>query len=517
MEEDESLFWADQIADEIIKERGKKKEYILASGISTSGSVHIGRLREEMTVDIVRRALESKGVKTKWIHSWDDLDRFRKVPANIPKEWAKYLGMATSKVPDPWKCHKTYAEHFEKEFMDSAKAIGLDPEYQYQTQLYESCIYRDGIKTALLAKDKIIEILNKFRTGDLGENWYPVEIYCEECGTDAAHVTKYDGKYMIEYECTCGYSNRIDFSKKGNVKLKWRIDWPMRWAHYGVDFEPGGKEHSTPGGSRDTAVELAKEVYNYKAPVYKMYDFVIVKGGGKMAASAGNVILPSDLLEVYLPEIVRFFYAGARPKTEFSIPVDSEEVFKEYEDFYAAERVYYGEEKVDEKKAAHLKRVYEMSVVDKPAKKMPVQVPFKYLIMLSQFYDDNKKIIERLIESKHIKKTQVKDPRLVQLIGCARTWAKKRAPEEYIYRINEEKLGEVTQQEKDALKIFYETLDKKFKEDDLYAIGKASGLTGNFFKLCYKLLLNKDRGPRLLELIEIIGKDKVKEIIKKYL
>lgn len=249
-----------------------------------------------------------------------------------------------------------------------------------------------------------------------------------------------------------------------------------------------------------------------------MYDFVTVKGQtGKMSKSAGNVTVPSELLEIYIPELVRFFYAGARPKSEFAIPIEDEDVFKEYEDFYAAERVYYGEEKVDEKKAEHLKRVYETTVIGEPAKKMPVQVPFKYLVMLSQFYDDNVKIITKLTESKHIKKTQVKDPRLAQLIECARTWAVKRAPEEYIYKINEEKLGDVTQQEKDALKIFYETLGKKFKEDDLYAIGKTSGLAGNFFKLCYKLLLKKERGPRLLELIDIIGKDKVKEIIKKYL
>jgi lysyl-tRNA synthetase class 1 len=292
----------------------------------------------------------------------------------------------------------------------------------------------------------------------------------------------------------------------------------MRWKFYSVDFEPGGKDHSTPGGSRDTAKIISKDVYNYKAPVYQMYDFVIIKGvGGKMSSSKGTGIALPELLQFYLPEVVRFFYAGARPKTEFAIQLDGEEVFKEYEDFYFAERVYYGNEKVEAKKEAHLKRVYEMSVVDKPEKKMPAQIPFKYVVMLSQFYDDNKKIFEKLIDSEHITKTQIKDPRIAQLIECARNWAKKRAPADYIYKINEEKLGDVSNEEKDALKIFIETLDKKFTEDDLYSIGKVSGLGGNFFKLCYKLLLNKERGPRLLELIDIIGKEKVKEILSKYL
>jgi len=34
----------------------------------------------------------------------------------------------------------------------------------------------------------------------------------------------------------------------------------MRWAHEQVDFEPGGKDHSTPGGSFDTGKEIVKLV-----------------------------------------------------------------------------------------------------------------------------------------------------------------------------------------------------------------------------------------------------------------
>jgi lysyl-tRNA synthetase class 1 len=517
-EEPESLYWADQLAENIIKERGKKPEYVIASGISTSGSVHIGRLREEMTVDIVRRALISKGVKVKYIHSWDDLDRFRKVPTNVPPAWQDHIGKATTKVPDPWGCHKSYSEHFKSEFLESAAKLGLKPEYQSQTELYEKCVYKDEIKTALLKNELIKQILNKFRDENLGEHWYPVEIYCEKCKTDATKITNYDGDYTLSYDCACGNADKVDFSKKGIVKLRWRIDWAMRWAFYNVDFEPAGKEHSTPGGSRDTSKLICEQVYNSQSPTYQMYDFVILKGeGGKMSASAGNVILPKDLLEVYLPEIVRFFYAGARPKTEFAVPLDTD-VFKEYEDFYVAERVYYKkEEGVDKKKAAHLKRVYEMSVVDKPEKKMPVQIPFKYLVILSQFYPDDEKIIEKLIGSGHIKKTQKKDSRIKQLIACARNWVKDYAPEEYVYKVQEEKFGDLETKEKDVLEILMETLNKNFTESDLYAIDKVSGLGGHFFKLCYKILLNKERGPRLVELIDIIGKEKVKEIIKKYL
>ena len=80
----ELCHWADQMADRIIKERGDLDLYTCASGITPSGTVHIGNFREIMTVDLVVRALKSRGKKTRFIYSWDDYDVFRKVPANIP-------------------------------------------------------------------------------------------------------------------------------------------------------------------------------------------------------------------------------------------------------------------------------------------------------------------------------------------------------------------------------------------------------------------------------------------------
>jgi lysyl-tRNA synthetase class 1 len=72
----------------------------------------------------------------------------------------------------------------------------------------------------------------------------------------------------------------------GNLKLPWRIDWPMRWKEERVCFEPGGKDHSSAGGSYDTAREIVVDVYDGWAPEYIAYDFVRIKGeGGKISSS----------------------------------------------------------------------------------------------------------------------------------------------------------------------------------------------------------------------------------------
>ena len=96
------LHWADQTAEKIIRERGDLDVYTCASGITPSGTVHVGNFREIISVDLVVRALRSRGKNVRFIYSWDDYDVFRKVPANMPKPEVleKYLRYPITMVPD---------------------------------------------------------------------------------------------------------------------------------------------------------------------------------------------------------------------------------------------------------------------------------------------------------------------------------------------------------------------------------------------------------------------------------
>ena len=53
------VFWADKIAKKIVEIKGDKEEYVVAAGITPSGTIHIGHFREMITVDLVSRALQS--------------------------------------------------------------------------------------------------------------------------------------------------------------------------------------------------------------------------------------------------------------------------------------------------------------------------------------------------------------------------------------------------------------------------------------------------------------------------
>ncbi|RLJ10313.1 MAG: lysine--tRNA ligase [Candidatus Aenigmatarchaeota archaeon] len=519
-----SLFWADQIARKIIAEQGDKKNYTCASGITPSGVVHIGNFREIITTHLVVKALQDLGKKVRFIYSWDDFDRFRKIPKNLPDQegFKKYLMMPLSDVPDPWGCHESYARHFESEIEETMPVLGIRPEYIRQSEMYGKCIYANHIKEALEYRRTIIDILNRYRKKNLlSEEWWPVRIYCENCRKDETKVMDWDGGYILSYTCSCGFKGDTDFSKTGNVKLVWRVDWPMRWYYEGVDFEPAGKDHSTPGGSRDTANEIVKAVWKRKPPTHLMYDFIIIKSGGKMSGSEGNVVKVSEVLDVYIPEIVRFLFAGTKPRKEFTISFD-EEVIKIYEDFYYTERVFYGSEKVQEKLKNHLVRVYEMSCVDEPEKNMPAQPGFKHCVELINIFRAPEKALERVKEMEKLNKKDL--DRYFAVLSRAKAWLERYAPEKYRFELKEKPedriVNTLDDKEKTALKELMKKLEEKdYTPDELFTIfyeicEDVSIEPKRFFRAVYLVLLGKEYGPRLAPFIISTGQKKIAEILK---
>ena len=84
------MHWSEKIAKDIIKRSPDKEESVCAAGISPSGSIHIGNFRDIATSYFVYKALIKQGKKARLLFSWDEFDRFRKVPVNV-KEVAPEL------------------------------------------------------------------------------------------------------------------------------------------------------------------------------------------------------------------------------------------------------------------------------------------------------------------------------------------------------------------------------------------------------------------------------------------
>jgi lysyl-tRNA synthetase class 1 len=498
------MHWADKFAKQVI-ERKTKEEFVIESGITPSGIVHIGDFREMFTQYFVFKAIKDLSKKAKFLYIWDDFDRFRKVPKGVDKSFEKYIGMPVSKVPDPWGCHSSYAEHFELKSIEEINNLKIKTQFINATDLYEKCVFAENIKTALEKIEKIKEILNKFRKKPLPEDWLPIETYCEKCWKDSTK-SKYLGGYEVQYKCECEYENKIDFRKAGMVKLRWRVDWPSRWQYFGVDFESSGKDHKTYSGSWDTAVLISREIFNYEPPIGPMYEHIFLKGQKeKMSSSKGNVALVSDLLKIYEPSIVRFVYTQ-RINKAFFIPFDLD-VYNVYNEFDKCERIYFGVEKGKEEN----KRRYELSRTEK-YETCPNRISFSELVFLTQFLP-KEKFKEKLSEMMKKRGINLSDLDLglaEERAEKARKWVENYAPENVKFQLSYEEI-ELTDREKEEIR----KLEKLMKDDtdtdklqkQIFELSKEYGK--EIFQTAYKVLIGKTQGPRLAYLMDTIGREKV--------
>lgn len=527
------IHWADQMADRIIRTYGDKEIYTLASGITPSGVVHFGNFRETMTVDLVSRALKDRQKKVRFIFSWDDYDTFRKVPINMPKQelLKEYLFQPIVDTPDPFETCESYARFHEKAYEDQLHRVDIFPEPIYQAKKYRAGDYREGIKKALMMKEEIAQILNEHRKEPLPKTWLPISIYCDQCNTDKMESVSWDGKDQINYKCTKhGHTGNLDLTSTERVKLPWRIDWPMRWQFEQVDFEPGGKDHSSQGGSYTTAKEIVSAVYGFRPPLYLQYEFVSIKGrGGKMSSSKGDVVTLSEVLNIYEPEIIRYIFASYRSNVEFAVSFDLD-VLKTYEDFDRMERQAFGLEPGNEKKVQMSKRVYELSIVGEMPKIIPFQPAFRHLCNVLQIFNED------ISKAKETYKDEIKNPRderrFNERAHCALYWLKNYAPEEFKFKINEvvqkfnldenqkifltnlknflEKNWGELKQDKDLHEKMYEFFNElKAKNETLSP--------GDFFTTLYQILISQEKGPKLAGFILIIGKEKVLGLLNKAL
>lgn len=512
------MHWAESIAQKIIQRNPNKEEYVCAAGISPSGSIHIGNFRDIATSYFVARSLRKMGKKAKLLFSWDEFDRMRKVPVNVAKvndDMEKYIGCPYVDVPNPFPNSdaKNYAEYFEKEFEASLHKFGIQMEFRHQAEMYRSGKYKDYVLLALKKRGEIFDIIDSHRTQEAQEGereaYYPVSIYCPKCGRDTTKIDSLsDDCTKAEYSCKCGFAGHFDFTKDFNCKLAWKIDWPMRWCYEGVDFEPGGKDHASINGSYDTSKHISKQIFGYDAPIFQGYEFIGISDAsastGKMSGSSGLNLTPETLLKLYQPEVLLWLYSRNEPLKAFNFCLD-DGILRQYFEF---DKMYNDVKNgtADEKTKAI------MDLVTVEGRELS-PVPMGLIVQLGSVVNFNLKMLEIVFEKIG---TPFKYEEFKDRLERAKYWLEKCSPKDMnklrttrnweVYNtFNEQEKQEITQLY-DYLK--HSTYDLGELQTELYAIPKrVRGLTtedkelkacqGAFFKNVYKLLIDKEKGPRL--------------------
>ncbi len=528
------MHWAEKIADRIIAKKPNKEEYVCAAGISPSGSIHIGNFRDIATSYFVVKALIKKGKKAKLLFSWDEFDRLRKVPVNVQKvndDMEKYIGFPYVDVINPFKDSdaENYAVYFEKEFEESIVKFGINMDYRHQAEMYRSGKYRDYVLLALKKRKEIFDILDSHRTQEQVEGerdaYYPVSIYCPCCKRDTVKILSLDDTETVaEYECKCGHKGTFDFKTDFNCKLAWKVDWPMRWMYEGVDFEPGGKDHAAKDGSYDTAKDVSAKIFGYEPPVFQGYEFIGISTSeaqaGKMSGSSGLNLTPATLLKLYQPEVLLWLYSRNEPLKAFNFCLD-DGILRQYFEF---DKMYNAVKNgtADE----FTQGVMEYTKVEG---REIVPVPMSLIVQLGSVVDFNVKMLEIVFEKIGIpyKYDDFKDR-----LERAKFWLEKCAPEHVnklcTYR-NFAAYNELDDVEKSEIEDLREYLLKGgYRLDELmselYAIpSNRRGIPkedkalrtfqSKFFRNVYKLLIDKEQGPRLYLFLYAIDPDKYVKLL----
>ena len=529
------MHWSEEIAQRIIARNPNKNEYVCAAGISPSGSVHIGNFRDVATSLMVVKALQKQGKRAKLLFSWDEFDRCRKIPANVQakvgSDYDKYIGCPYVDIPDPWGCHENYAKHFEEEFLNAMKQFGIELDCRYQGEMYRSGAYREDILESLRKRGEIFEVLDSFKTKDLSKSeeerraehdaekaaYSPVSIFCPVCHTDFTTVTSLSEDCTeADYVCRCGHKGHFNFLTDTNCKLGWKVDWAMRWRHEGVDFEPGGKDHAAPTGSYSNSKVISREIFGFEPPLFQGYEFIGIKGmTGKMSSSSGLNLTPETLLKLYQPEIILWLYSKTDPTKAFDFCFD-DGILRQYFEF---------DKMLTDSREGRASEAVEDILYNCRIEGREVEtVPMSLLVQLGSIVNFNVPMLETVFEKIG---TPYKAEQFADRLDRAKFWLEQCAPDQ-VNRLRSTRNWEIyegmTEQEKETVRLLHAyiakggyTLDELNAE--LYAIPKAvygtemtdkelKGLQGTFFRNVYKLLIDKEKGPRLYLFLYAIESEK---------
>ncbi|MFJ9059901.1 MULTISPECIES: lysine--tRNA ligase [unclassified Streptomyces] len=570
--------WVSRFADDVIAEserRAPGKPVVVASGLSPSGPIHLGNLREVMTPHLVADEIRRRGYTVRHLISWDDYDRYRKVPngvEGVDDSWQAHIGKPLTSVPAPaGSAYPNWAEHFKAAMTRALDELGVEYDGISQTEQYLAGTYREQVLHAMRHRADIDAVLDRYRTkkdgaagakggkkpqqkkvdeaeleaaegsgaadeddgGSGSAGYFPYKPYCGNCEKDLTVVTSYDDDTTeLNYTCSaCGFAETVRLNEFNRGKLVWKVDWPMRWAYEGVIFEPSGVDHSSPGSSFVVGGQIVREVFDGVQPIGPMYAFVGISGMAKMSSSKGGVPTPADALKIMEAPLLRWLYARRRPNQSFKIAFD-QEIQRLYDEWDSLARKV-ADGTVLPADAAAYARAVGTAAGELPSTPRPL--PYRTLASVADITagaeDQTLRILSELDPENPLTSLDEARPRLDR----AENWITTQVPAEARTIVRDEPdkelLGSLDEQGRESLRLLLEGLDTHWSLDGLttlvYGVPKVmEGLAPDakptpelktaqrsFFALLYRLLVGRDTGPRLPTLLLAVGADRVRTLL----
>jgi len=498
--------WLNSIVEELLRLH-PDGEIMVSSGVSPSGKYHLGTLREIMTAEVIAKELRFRGRQARHLHVSDDLDVFRKIPAGLPEDYQKYLGMPLCDIPAPDGSDRSYADYYLSDLDEAAAKLHLEMEIVRAHEKYRSGFFVPAIEKALGSIDTIKKILADISGRDLDEHWSPIQIIEDGYLKNRKFININTDTKELTYESSEGQQKVTSYAH-GEVKLNWRIDWPARWWLLNVAAEPFGRDHATKGGSYDTGAVIAEQVFNVKAPVPVPYHFVNRTGETKkMSKSAGDTITASELLKILPPELVWYFLLKSSPDKQlfFDAGPTLIKLFDECSELLAKP------DKSDQE--AQLVRLITAEGVTPTVSR----IPFSHLVASYQAaLKDADKTLAIIRRTEHAATVDEDEAIIREELKFIDEWLTQWAPEDVKFELAES----VNKSAFSEAQIAYlhnlaaqieqapDDADGEWFHKTIYDYKDSSGLSGKeLFTTLYQAIIGKDSGPRAGWFLSILPRE----------
>ncbi len=535
--------WIDKLTTDLINNWPNITDFNCNCGISVSGRQHVGRLRGEIVLtNAVVNELKDRGYSAThslilytadpWKGKTAQLNAF-----NDPKKSRKYIDWRLVDVPDPTGETSSWIDHFWKEFGNPLPKFGREIQIIRTHEFYQTDRMKKAIIELINEKENIRNILNKYRKEKpFPEDWIPFNPLCTHCnriGTTKALEVDLE-KFQVRYFCNA--CKIEDWSDMRLGKLTWRLEWLAIWYVLNIHFEPYGKDHATPGGSRDSCIEVLETVLQHRGPYGFWNEWVGYSEGstdyGDMTSSGFIGFTPSEWLKYADEEVLKYMYLKVPPKRRIVLGLDK--IPNYVSDYDKAQRIYFGVESFDDDSELQaIRRSYEITYYNHVPEFQGFQLDYSHAIILAQLVsatkEGTKKAIHKLLDTEILTKPpsnnieQYIHRRLTQ----ARNWVKNHAPSHLQINIPDQipsdVLMEIDEESRTLILELAAILNSiKWTEEEIkqcmILLQEKKKLSrksmSEFFKTLYMLFLGSPRGPRFAPFIVALEKDWVIQRLK---
>ena len=485
------------------RSRRSDRQILFQTGYGPSGLPHVGTFCEVARTTLIKHAYEElSGEQARLICFSDDLDGFRKVPANLPSQdmLEEDLGLPLSSVRDPFGSHASFADHNNAELRRFLDKFGFDYEFLSATDCYRNGRFDSLLMTVLERFEQVMEIMLPSLGGvseQRRDTYSPFLPISPKSGRvlQVPTIERNLKQGTIIYREPDGETVEVPVTG-GAVKLQWKPDWAMRWAALGVDYEMYGKDLIP---SAKLASRICKALGG-REPIGMRCELFLDESGRKISKSSGRHFLSIDDWLSYGSSGSLFYFMYLKPQTAKRLTIDS--VPKAIDEYHQQLRAV-----ADQDIASQLANpAWHIHFGSPPSSTMPLTYAMLVNLAAAASTEDEA-VLWRMVERYGPDLSPESHPDLAEAVAGVCRFVRDRI-------VPMRKCRSPDPDEKAALAELQEELENWTGDADatelqslVYRIGKAHGFEPlrNWFKALYEVLFGTSDGPRFGSFIAVYG------------